>query len=335
MAISFKKLMRYRGWKVWQIHDMHVCLLTVFYILITDNLFMPFNSLILISSLGFYFMFGFLINDFFDLPTDIAAGKKRVIQELSRRAFIGIILIIIFISVLHLLYLNVLSYIIIYSFSYILATLYSAPLIGFKRRALTGIIVNALIEKGLPVLAIFFFFHHFALDSLIFTSTAFILQIIEILTHQIYDYEADIRTRTNTFVVSIGKERALRILNIIVMFSIIFITLLCILICIKVYYAIFIVIAVFISYSFIFLFVLKGRLSTEESVFPLYLSPFYFLINNAFPLFLALVLSVKHLLNSIFLLIALYSQYYLLKKILKLTKEKVITRTEIEDSGEE
>ena len=331
--MSITKLIRYRGWKVWQIHDMHISLLAIFYILITDNLFRPLDSLILISSLGFYFMYGFLINDFFDMPYDIAAGKKRAVQELSKIAFIGTILSVVFISALHLLYLKVVSYIAIYSLSYLLATLYSAPTIGFKRRTFAGIIINALIEKTLPVLAIFSFFNHFGIDTLIFLAASFLLQIIEIMTHQIYDYEADLRTGTNTFVVDIGKERALKIFRYFVApFSMVFIILLCFLICMKVPYATFIAAAVFITYLVIFLLVSKGSLSMEEKVFPLYLSPLYFLINNAFPPFLAFVLSIVSPLNIVLLFIALGSQYYLLKKSFKLIREKVIPRTEIEDT---
>lgn len=331
--MTIRKLIKYRGWKVWQIHDMHISLLAIFYILITDNLFRPLDSLILISSLGFYFMYGFLINDFFDMPYDIAAGKRRAVHELPKIAFIGVILAVVFISALHLFCLKEVSYIAIYSLSYLLATLYSAPTIGFKRRTFVGIIINALIEKTLPVLAIFSFFNHFALDTLIFLAASFLLQIIEIMTHQIYDYEADLRTGTNTFVVDIGRDKALKFFRYFVApFSMIFIVLLCSIICIKAPYATFIAAAVFITYLVIFLLVSKGRLSTEEKVFPLYMSPLYFVINNAFPPFLAFILSLKNPLNIFLLLVAFGSQYYLLKKSFKLIREKVIPRMEIEDT---
>ena len=96
-CMQFSKLLRYRGWKVWQIHDMHVCLLAIFYILIVDNLFNPSKALILILSIGFYFMYGFLINDFFDISYDIKAGKKRAVHGLSKNAFLGLIFLVIFI----------------------------------------------------------------------------------------------------------------------------------------------------------------------------------------------------------------------------------------------
>jgi len=331
--MSIRALLRYRGWKVWQIHDMHISLLAIFYILIVDNLFSPLNSLVLILSLGFYFMYGFLINDFFDRSYDIKAGKRRAVHELSKTAFGGVILSVIFISALFLLYLKNASYIIIYSLSYLLATLYSAPVIRFKERGFVGIIINALIEKTLPVLGIFVFFNHFGIDTFIFLVTSSLLQVIEIMTHQIYDYESDLKSGIRTFAVEIGKDKILKIFRYFVIpFSILFMILLCSLISIEVPYAIFIAILVFIIYLMIFWLVSKGRLKMEEKVLPLYVSPLYFLINNAFPMFLALILVIASYLNIALFIIAFGSQYYLFEQSFKLIKGKVIPRTEIADA---
>lgn len=331
--MSIKALLRYRGWKVWQIHDMHISLLAVFYILIVDNLFSPLNSLVLILSLGFYFMYGFLINDFFDISFDIKAGKKRAVHELSRTAFKGVILSVILISTLFLLYLKNTSYLIIYVLSYLLATLYSAPVIRFKERGFAGIIINALIEKTLPVLGIFVFFDHFGVDTFIFLATSFLLQVVEIITHQIYDYEGDLKSGIRTFAVDIGKDRALKIFKyVIVPLSVLFMIILCSLISKKIPYAIIISVLVFITYLIIFWLVSKGKLNLEEKVLPLYVSPLYFLINNAFPMFLAFVLIILSTLNIPLLILTFSSQYYLFQQFFKLIKRKVISRTEITDS---
>lgn len=331
--ISIRRLMKYRGWKVLQIHDMHVCLLAIFYILIVDNLFAPVDSLILISSLGFYFMYGFLINDFFDQSYDITAGKKRAVQELPKIIFVGIIISVVFISALHLLYLKKSSYIVIYVFSYILATLYSIPMIRFKEKGLVGIIINALIEKMLPVLAIFVFFNHFGMDTFVFLITSFLLQVVDITTHQIHDYENDIKTGIRTFVVDIGIDKALKIFRSLVLpFSLLFIIFLSFLIIIKVPYAIFIVAIVLTIYLLIFLLITKGKLNKEEKVLPFYMFPLYSLINYAFPLFLAFLLSIAFTSNIILLLVVLGSQYDLLMRLLALIKEKVVPRIEIADT---
>lgn len=331
--IQIKKLMGYRGWKVWMSSDMHISLLALFYILIVDNLFRPLESLVLISSIGFYFMYGFLINDFFDAPYDIAVGKKKVVQEIPKIAFGGIILGVVFISVLHLLYLKKPLYSTIYVISYVLATLYSAPPIRFKNRGFSGIIVNGLMEKMLPVLAIFAFFNHFGIDTLIFLTTSFSNQISEIITHQIYDYESDLRTGIHTAVVRMGVDKALKIFKkFIAPFSLTLMILLISLIFIKVPYASLIGVVIFIAYMIEFALISKGKLIREEKVFPLYLACPNFLINRAFILFLAVYISLKSPLNTVLLLIAIYSQYYTLTYSFILIKNKFIKRTELFDT---
>lgn len=330
MTIPVRKLMRYRGWKVWMSYDMHVSLLAIFYVLIVDNLFRPFDSLILISSLGFYFMYGFLINDFYDMPYDIAAGKRRAVQELSGKVFIGIILLVVFISTLHLLYLKEPRYIATYVASYILATLYSAPPIRFKNRGVLGIIINGFIEKMLPVLAVFAFFTHFGIDTLIFLIASFFIGIVDILTHQIYDYDGDLRNRIQTFVVDIGIEKGLKIFkSFISPFSAVLMVIFSLLICIKVQYASFIAFLIFITYAVAFLLISKGKLSREENVFPLYMACLFFLIHNTFPPFLAFILSIENHLNVSLLLVAVCSQYYVVKQRLEMIKKKVISHIEI------
>lgn len=328
--IPIKKLIGYRGWKVWMSYDMHITLLALFYILIADNLFRPLDSLVLITSIGFYFMYGFLINDYFDMEYDIAVGKKRRIQEISKKSFIGIILVVVFISALHLLYLKEVGYIVTYIGSYILATLYSAPPVRFKSQGFSGIVVCALIEKMLPVLAIFTFFNHFGLDTLIFLAASFFIHISEIVMHQILDYENDLRIKTRTFVVDIGLDKALKIFkNFIAPFSGTLIIILSVFISIKVPYASFLVIVVLLIYAIISILISKGNLSKEEKIFPLYLSSLFLVIHNVLPPFLGFILSLNSSLNAILLLIAICSQYYVVKYRFKAIKEKAISHIEI------
>jgi len=325
-----KRLMGYRGWKVWMSYDMHISLLALFYILLVDNLFRPLDSLVLISSLGFYFMYGFLINDFFDMPYDITAGKKRAVHEMPKIAFIGIILAVVFVSVLHLLYLKEILYIIAYITSYLLATLYSAPPIRFKNRGLAGIVVNGLIEKTLPVLAVFSFFNHFAIDTLIFLAVSFSFGIIEIVTHQIYDYENDMRTEIHSFVTIIGMDKALKAYKYFLCpISGMLIILLCFIISKKVPYAFFLITAAFISYPILRLSISKGWLNRGKKVIPLYISCLNVLINTLLPLFFTIILSLENSLNIIFLLVALGSQYYVIKYNLNSMKKKTLTHFEI------
>ncbi|KCZ70785.1 4-hydroxybenzoate polyprenyltransferase-like prenyltransferase [Candidatus Methanoperedens nitroreducens] len=311
-------------------YDMHISLLALLYILITDNIFRPLDSLVLISSLGFYFMYGFLINDFFDMSYDIAAGKKRTIQQLPKMKFIGIILGVVFISALHLLYLGNSLYIAIYIVSYVLATLYSAPPIKFKGRAFSGIIVNGLIEKMLPVLAVFTFFNHFEIDTLVFLIASFSIGIVDIVVHQIYDYESDSQSDVRTFAVNTGIDKTLNLFNnLINPLSGVIMIILLFLIILKVPYAGLIAALVFMIYAGAFLSIYKGKFNRGEKVFPLYMSCLFFLILNAFPPFLAFVLTLKSYPNLVFLIIAVSSQYYIVKSRFKAVKEKVMPHTEI------
>jgi 4-hydroxybenzoate polyprenyltransferase len=278
-------------------------------------------------------MCGFLINDFFDKSHDIKAGKIRVVHELSKGVFISVIFTAILIIILFLLYLNNIFYTIIYCISFLLGTLYSTPVIRFKEKGFIGIIINALTEKMLPVLAIFTFFYHIGIDTLIFLITSFLLQTIEIMTHQIYDYDADLEVGVRTFAIDVGKEKALKIFKYIILpISLFFLILLCSIIIIKVPFAIFVVLPVLVIYLALSLFLSRGRLKMEEKILPLYMSPLYLLVNNAFPILLAFILVSTSFLNTPLLIVALISQYYLFKQVFKLIKEKAIPRTEIADT---
>lgn len=331
--MSLRGILKYRGWKAWQTHDMHVTLLALFYILLVDSIFDPLTATLLVIIFGFYFMCGFLINDFFDKSRDIEAGKIRAVQELPRWIFVGIILGSILIIITFLWYLNNIFFTIIYGVAFFLGTLYSTPMIRFKEMGFVGIIINALTEKMLPVLALFVFFNHFGGDTIIFCITAFLLQTIEIMTHQIYDFEADQKTGTRTFVIDIGKEKALKLFNsLIVPLSLIFMVLLCSVIALKIPYSVFVIVAVAIIYLVIAILVSKGRLHMEEKILPLYMSPLYLLINNAFPLLLALLLITSSPLYIFLVVAAFVSQYYLFKQLFKLIRDGIIPRTEIADT---
>lgn len=312
---------------------MHVTLLTLFYILLADNVFDPLKASVLVLIFGFYFMCGFLINDFFDQSCDIKAGKVRAVQELPHGIFVGIILAWILVILLFLWYLNNIFFTVIYCVSFFLGTLYSTPLIRFKERGFVGIIINALTEKALPVLMIFIFFNHFDIDTLIFVVTAFLLQTIEIMTHQIYDYDADLKTGTRTYVIDVGKEKALKLFSLLIVpLSLVFIFLLCLLIALKISYAVFIILVVGVVYLVITILVKKGKLHREEKILPLYMSPLYLLINNAFPLLLAMLLIYASPQNIFLLAVAFASQHYLFKQLFIVMRDGIITRIEIADT---
>jgi len=323
MSLSIKSLLRYRAWKVWTSDDMHISLLALFYILLITGSPELLSSLILISSLGFYFMYGFLINDFFDMPYDIAAGKKRPVHELPKIAFIGLILSVVFISVLHLLYLKESLYIATYIVSYILATLYSAPPVRFKNRKITGVVVDALIEKTLPVLVVFAFFYHFKLDTLLFLMMAFAIQTYEIIRAQVKDYDADLRTEVHTFVVDVGLDRALRAFrNFICPITGLIMLALCVFICIKVPDIVLPTAVLFVISAVSSYLMIKGVVGRKKEIQPLYISCLHVCLICAFPPILAFLLTLQSSLNIILLLVILVLEYYVIKQIFESIRKK-------------
>jgi len=73
--VKVSSLLKYRGLKAFQIHDMHVTMLAIFYVLLAASAACELiHAVALISA--FYFLFGFLINDFLDMPHDIAAEES-------------------------------------------------------------------------------------------------------------------------------------------------------------------------------------------------------------------------------------------------------------------
>ena len=321
--MTIRELMGYRVWKVWMCDDMHITLLALFYLLLITKGSELLSSLILISSIGFYFMAGGLINDFFDMPHDIAAGKRRPVHDLSRAAFMGIIFSVIFLSALHLVYLKEIRYIIPYIVVYILATLYSAPPVRFKDRKAAGVVVDALIEKTLPVLAVFAFFNHFKLDTLLFLITAFAIQIFAITRHQIQDFDADLRTEVHSYVVDVGLDRAMKVFkNFISPITGITMLALCVFICVMIPHIVIPTIAILAFNATFSYLILIGRVKRKETLSPLYIGGLYVCVVYAFPLILAFLLCLLSFQNIILLLVVLVSEYYVLKQIFESVRKK-------------
>ena len=322
-------MMGYRGWKVWMSYDMHISLLALLYIsTICEVDLLHFFALI--SSLGFYFMYGFLVNDFFDMPFDSATGKIRAVHYISRKAFIIIIIAVSIICALHFFYLRNPLFIVVYVSSYLLATFYSSPPIRFKERGFIGIVVCALVEKALPVLAIFSFFSIFSVETAIFLAASFTVHMSEIITHQIYDYESDMRTGTRTFAV-VSIEKAFKTSKIIYFLSAALMFLLCV-IFLKIPYTYFLMIMTSAVYVILHILISKGKLIREEKIYPLYLSCMHFLVFNVFPVFLSLILFLRDPSYIFVTLFALFTQYYTFKNIFNILRWKVISRGELTDT---
>jgi len=199
-------------------YDMHACFMATFYILLVTEALdyaLLWKVLALITSLGLYFVYGFLINDFFDIPTDKMAGKGEEIHNMPRIQTSGLLLLVVLLSyAVTLLLIGQPLYTLTYVIAYFLGMFYSAPPLRFKCRGVYGIAINVLIEKALPVLLIISFFRYFTLDAIFLVILFSLWQLELIVIHQYVDYEADLKARVRTFVTQIGFEKTLKILKI-------------------------------------------------------------------------------------------------------------------------
>jgi 4-hydroxybenzoate polyprenyltransferase len=195
--------------------NIHICLLAVFYLLLA----VPFSrsSLdisLLVGSLVLYQSYGFLVNDYFDFPYDMRAGKDHGLSKFREWQIILLLIALATANViLCLIVEHSLAFILLMLISYVLATLYSAPPVRFKGRGIIGFIVDASIEKMLPVLLVFSFFEHYGTDTILFSVLVNGLQFNTMMEQQIDDCEADANVGVRTLVVGIGKDKAQKILH--------------------------------------------------------------------------------------------------------------------------
>ena len=197
--------------------DVHICILLIFYILIVGNL-MDYNSLRLsaysLLTLIIFFSYGFYINDYFDMPYDISAGKKRFVHSIPKIHSIAIMAVMTLVAfIIVIFFINDTNYFILYAVAYLLATFYSAPPLRFKEKVFSGPVVDMLIEKTVPMALIVVLFHYFKLDGLLLIFIFSFFQLYIILLHQLVDFEADSSSGVSTFVTKIGKKTSEKIIN--------------------------------------------------------------------------------------------------------------------------
>ncbi|EMR73869.1 1,4-dihydroxy-2-naphthoate octaprenyltransferase [Thaumarchaeota archaeon SCGC AB-539-E09] len=212
-----KSILNLSAWRVLFFTDMHTCIMTVYYLVTINKLEMHVNlskTLLLLASLGFYLIYGVLVNDYFDISTDKKAGDHREIHSLPKIYVIFIMIILVsFNYMLIFTYINQYIITIVFSIAYILATLYSAPPFRLKSRGLYGLIINMLIEQTLPVFLISNFFNYFSTDILFLLILVSLRQLELIIIHQYVDYKGDQQSGVRTFAVEIGAKKTLKILQ--------------------------------------------------------------------------------------------------------------------------
>ena len=328
-----KSISRMSAWRVIFFTDSHTCFIAIFYILsvmkLTNYVTLS-KSLILLASLELYLIYGVLINDFFDMPTDKNAEDFREIHTISPKYVFIIILLVVACSFYVTIYLiNQDSYTLIYSLAYVLATLYSATPFRLKSRGVFGVIINMLIEQALPVLLISGFYQFSSLDIIFLLLLVSLRQLELIIIHQYVDYEGDKKTGVNTFVVELGLDRTLTILKYLQPLVGLLYVLFSLIIVLRLNYFAFFFIPLIAGYFLLYnlkrskLFTSEpGRFgppryyADEEKVGRFRSSPSSFLgisFEGPFSLYAGAVLSFKFPPYVVLLLLSLASQYYFVK----------------------
>jgi 1,4-dihydroxy-2-naphthoate octaprenyltransferase len=194
---------------------MHFVFLTALYLVFAEPTFAtanPSGVMLVVASLALYGASAVLVNDYFDIPSDMAAGKKRAIYYVAPRY-----LVVLFFSLTALGFASVILaggplLVLLYSTMYALALSYSVPPFRFKGRGYLSLAVDVLVEKPLPGLLLFVYFQHIGIDAVVFVLLALATHTAVQVRHQLEDYKADADAGTKTFVVVVGSERASRLL---------------------------------------------------------------------------------------------------------------------------
>ena len=171
-----------------------------------------FPAVITIFGIG---LFGHFLNDFSDLESDKKAKKSNMLEKLStNNRFLLFIcsLLLAFLPWLFLPFDTVSCALIAGEFLLLFA--YALPLIRFKERGFLALITDALYAYAIPFVLAFHTFNLLSSTSINWVLYAvlflwqFSIGMLNILIHQIEDFENDLYTQTRTWVTTIGKGKA-------------------------------------------------------------------------------------------------------------------------------
>jgi len=156
-----------------------------------------------------YLEFAYLANDYADREDDLAAGKRRSLSRLSKPVALVVIagaaaanVIVALILTRSLLYVSLLF--VGLAFGWV----YSVEPFRIKARGIWGVIFAPALGKVLPILMACSLYRCFAWWIILLILADWLKNAIDILFHQVVDYEVDRRTGVHTYVVVVGRARA-------------------------------------------------------------------------------------------------------------------------------
>lgn len=207
------KVFKLRAWELIFFYKLNPLLFTTFYFMLTVRDILPLEFFLLVLSMFSYGMFAITLNDVFDRPFDLKAGKHTGIENFSDRYLALILFTSSFLCLFLAYFLAGLSSL-IYLAGMVITTLYSHSRIRVKRRGITGPVFNSLAELS-PACFLTTFFGGFDLSTFVFLSLYFSISLVDILNHQLEDYWSDRESGLRTFAVEnpVRAQRYLKTLS--------------------------------------------------------------------------------------------------------------------------
>ncbi|MDD3858564.1 MAG: UbiA family prenyltransferase [Bacteroidales bacterium] len=229
MTNHFRKISQIFRTKDWLFTKFLFNIAVISVISITFNI--DFKHVLYIISVFCIYLFsvgslGYFINDYFDIETDLLAGKKNFCSKLTNYQIVAIILGLFTIAIILAVIIptNKIAYLIMVGIQISLFILYSAHKTRFKTNIL-GVFSDSLFSFVIPALISVCFidaFHKIAISFYLtcgFVLWLFLIGLRSILSHQKIDFENDITSGVKTFAQSIGKNPTKILINVIIIFE--------------------------------------------------------------------------------------------------------------------
>lgn len=210
-AAGLRKIPKLRGWGAGLFAlPIHISYFSILYLILkTGSSPGLIRDLILVLTIILYLAYGVLVNDFFDREIDIAAGKVSANRgHQNSKEELSLILVVLVFAILGLVYLanGGVAYDVTWVVALFLASAYSAPPLKLKERGFWGFVTDSVIEKPLPILIVFTFFHYYGFEIFLFPVFGELLD--SIFKHQVEDYDLDSKLGIKSFAIMLGKKRS-------------------------------------------------------------------------------------------------------------------------------
>lgn len=211
MAIitSFKEIVRWDGWA----QDKVPLLCTLMFYLILKHsivlniIMLDFVIFLVFSALSS--VYGYLVNDLFDIELDRSHKKKNVFESLGYRKGLIIVIIVLLLSIVAGMRFVLKNYYLLLWLAWIFcATFYSAWPLRLKEKGILGLLTAFISQYPIPILLCFSAFGNFgSLDMWGIVLFATISGAAKELGHQRSDLKNDEKTETTTFAVIQGRMK--------------------------------------------------------------------------------------------------------------------------------